>query len=105
MANDQLIEVVQTVVVAEQVVDDPDSKEESDNDPIHDFSWIFVVLEQKHDDHIGPEEGHVEGTLTRSSEVEKAISVGLDLLNVPKRPSTLETDLHEGNEVDSKARE
>ena len=63
--------------------------------------WVLVVLEEEHDDHIWPEEGHKEGTLTRSGKAKIAMAVRADICLVPEGPSAFKHHLDEGEDVDA----
>ena len=63
--------------------------------------WVLVVLEEEHDDDIGPEEGHEEGSLAWSSKAKIAVPIRADICSVPEGPPTFEHHLDEGEDVNS----
>ena len=62
---------------------------------------VLVVLEEEHNDHIWPEEGHEEGALARPREAKIAMTVRADICLVPEGPTTFEHHLYEGEDVDA----
>lgn len=103
LPDHQLIDKALSINEIEKVDVDPCKKEYYQEYPVKKPVWDTVVFKEEHDDNVGPEECHQERGLTGTSEAKGALPIRRDIEPFPKRPTAFESELGEGEEINSHA--